>query len=149
MRAARAAAAWPPTDWVRVLERHPEPLGLAGEVPTLRLVLARNADEGAVRGRAPAGIQRGPALTPAEIALLRSLCETDVVTLMLDDKTVAARARYEATLESLREMQKAGWVELEVNQATRCRRGRSGVKPAAAARCTETGREALRLLGEA
>jgi hypothetical protein len=67
---------------------------------------------------------------------------------MPDDKTAAARARYEATLESLRAMQQAGWVELEVNKATGRRGGRSGVKPAAAARCTEAGREALRLLGE-
>jgi hypothetical protein len=71
-------------------------------------------------------------VTPAEIVLLRSLCEADVVTLMPDDKTAAARARYEATLESLREMQKAGWVELEVNKPTGRHGGRAGVKRAAA-----------------
>jgi hypothetical protein len=57
-------------------------------------------------------------VTPAEIALLRSLCAADVVTFMPDDKTAAAGARYDATIESLREMRKAGWVELEVNNPT-------------------------------
>jgi hypothetical protein len=65
-------------------------------------------------------------VTPAEIALLRSLCETDVVTFMPESNTAAARAKYEATLESLRDMQQAGWVELEVNKATQRQRGRSG-----------------------
>jgi hypothetical protein len=87
-------------------------------------------------------------VTAAEITLLRSFAEADVMTFMADDNTAAARARYEATIESLREMRKAGWIELEVNEVTRRQRGRSGVKPAAAARCTEAGREALRLLGE-
>jgi hypothetical protein len=68
-------------------------------------------------------------VTPAEIALLRSLCETDVVTFMPESNTAAARAKYEATLESLRDTQQAGWVELEVNKATQRQRGRSGVKP--------------------
>ena len=58
-------------------------------------------------------------MTPAEITILRSLAEVDVVTFMPDGHTAAALARFEATLESLREMQKAGWVELEVNKPTR------------------------------
>ena len=67
---------------------------------------------------------------------------------MPEDNTVAAVARFEATLASLREMQKAGWIELEVNKPTGRRGARPGVKRAAAAQCTEAGREALRLLGE-
>jgi hypothetical protein len=72
----------------------------------------------------------------------------DVVTFMPKDNTAAARAKYDATIDSLREMQQAGWVELEVNKPTRGHGGRSGAKRAAAARCTEAGREALRLPGE-
>jgi hypothetical protein len=89
-------------------------------------------------------------VTPAEIVLLRSLAETDVVTFMPEDTTTAAVARFKITVESLREMQKAGWVELEVAEDKQRRRGRHSQKiQGAAARCTEAGREALRLLGEA
>jgi hypothetical protein len=88
-------------------------------------------------------------MTPAELTLLKSLARADVVTFMREDNTAAARARYEATIESLREMQKAGWIELEVNEEPRRAGGRHRqTKRAAAARCTEAGREALRLLGE-
>jgi hypothetical protein len=88
-------------------------------------------------------------VTPAEITILRSLAEVDVVTFMPDGHTAAALARFEATLESLREMQKAGWVELELAEDRKRVRGRHRQKvKGAAARCTEAGREALRLLGE-
>jgi hypothetical protein len=88
-------------------------------------------------------------VTAAEIALLRSLAETDVVTFMPEGNTAAANARFEATLESLRDMQKAGWLELEVAEDLERRRGRHRqTMRGAAARCTEAGREALRLLGE-
>ena len=88
-------------------------------------------------------------MTPAEITILRSLAEADVVTFMPEDNTAAARARYEATIESLREMRKAGWIELEVNEELKPVGGRHRqTNRAAAARCTEVGREALRLLGE-
>jgi hypothetical protein len=55
-------------------------------------------------------------VTEAENTLLRSLAETDVVTFMPEDNTAAALARFEATVASLRDMPKAGWVD----------RGRSG-----------------------
>jgi hypothetical protein len=88
-------------------------------------------------------------VTEAEVALLRSLAETDVVTFMPEGYTAAALARFDATLESLREMQKAGWVKLEVADDRKRVRGRHRQKvKGAAARCTEAGREALRLLGE-
>jgi hypothetical protein len=88
-------------------------------------------------------------VTAAEIALLRSLAEADVVTFMPESSTAAAVARFEATLASLRDLQKAGWVEIEVADEQKRRRGRHRqTKRGAAARCTEAGREALRLLGE-
>jgi hypothetical protein len=54
-------------------------------------------------------------VTAAELSLLKSLAQVDVVTFMPEDNTAAARTRYEATVESLRELQKAGWVELAVH----------------------------------
>jgi hypothetical protein len=53
-------------------------------------------------------------VTEAEIALLRSLAEADVVTFMPEDSTAGALVWFEATLESLRGLQKAGWAELEI-----------------------------------
>jgi hypothetical protein len=88
-------------------------------------------------------------VTAAEITLLRSLAETDVVTFMPESSTAAAVARFDATLASLRGLQKAGWVELEVAEEQKRRRGRHRqTKLGAAARCTEAGREALRLMGD-
>ena len=125
-------------------------LGLGGRrLPAPWLCLAGYAGQGAVRGRASAGLPRGSAMTPAELSLLNSLAQADVVTFIPEDNTAAALARFEGTLESLREMQKAGWVELEVAEDRKRVRGRHRQKvKGAAARCTEAGREALRLLGE-
>jgi hypothetical protein len=89
-------------------------------------------------------------VTPAELSLLKSLAETDVITFTPEDNTAAAVTRFEATLESLREMQKAGWTELRVLPQDKPRVGnrRRPKYRGAAARCTVAGREALRLLGE-
>jgi hypothetical protein len=84
-------------------------------------------------------------VTDAGITLLRPLAEADVVTIMPDANTAAALTRFDATLESLREMKKAGWVALEVADEQKRRRGRHRQT----IRCTEAGREALRLLGDA
>ena len=62
-------------------------------------------------------------MTEAEIALLKSLAAADVVSFMPEHNTAAARARYEATIDSLREPQKAGWVDLEANVEPRRHRG--------------------------
>jgi hypothetical protein len=63
-------------------------------------------------------------VTPAEIVILRSLAEVEVVTFMPEGHTAAALARFEATLESLREMQKAGWDDLEIAEDRKRVRGR-------------------------
>jgi hypothetical protein len=71
------------------------------------------------------------------------------VLLFLDVYAPRGTARFEATVESLREMQKAGWVELEVADDRKRVRGRHRQKvKGAAARYTDAGRQALRLLGE-
>jgi hypothetical protein len=88
-------------------------------------------------------------MTEAELTSLRSLAAADVVTFMPEDNTAGARARYEATVACLTEMQKAGWVALEVaDDRKRVRGGHRQKAKGAAARCTEAGREALRQLGE-
>jgi hypothetical protein len=87
-------------------------------------------------------------MTPAEVRLLKSLAQADVVTFMPEDNTAAALTRYEATVAGLKEVVKAGWVEFEANEEQRRHRGRPRRKLAAAARCTEQDREALRMLGE-
>jgi hypothetical protein len=83
-------------------------------------------------------------MTETEIALLKALAGAELVTFMPEDTTAAALTRFKATVESLREMQKAGWVELEV-AAERKRRsgGQQQILRGAAARCTEAGRAAL------
>ncbi|MGH7525582.1 MAG: hypothetical protein ACREMX_02645 [Gemmatimonadales bacterium] len=86
-------------------------------------------------------------MTDAELALLRSLSEAEVVTFMPEGSTAAAMARFDALVRGLREMQKAGWVELELSSDDRRRAGRRQKYRGAAARCTERGREALRSLG--
>jgi len=87
-------------------------------------------------------------VTAAEIALLRSLAQADVVTFMPEGQTAAALARYEATLERLREMQKAGWIELEVAEEKKRRRGRHRPEHAGRGGTVHgAGQEALRLLG--
>ena len=52
-------------------------------------------------------------MTPADFTLLRSLAAADAVTFMPEDHTAAVLARFEATMAS-RDLQKAGWIELEI-----------------------------------
>ena len=60
----------------------------------------------------------------------------DGVTFMPEDNTSAARAKYDATIESLREMKKAGWIELELNKPT----GRQGGREAGGGGAVHRGR---------
>jgi hypothetical protein len=87
-------------------------------------------------------------VTKTEVTLLRSLAQAEVVTFMPGANTAGALARFETTVASLRDLQKAGWAELEVAEDKKRKRGHPQRKRAAAARCTEAGREALWLLGE-
>ena len=59
--------------------------------------MAGDAGEGAGRQHAPAGVHaEAEVRTEAEITLLRSLAEADVVTVMPEDDTAAAVVRFEA-----------------------------------------------------
>jgi hypothetical protein len=87
-------------------------------------------------------------VTAEEVRLLKALAQADVVTFMPEDNTAAALARFKVTVDSLKDMQKAGWVEVEVTEAEKRHRGHPQRKRTAAARCADAGREVLRLLGE-
>lgn len=86
-------------------------------------------------------------LTTEEITLLRALCEVDVLTFAPEARTVAALERFDHIVAMLRRMERAGWIHLQVTRGASGSRSRYQRKPRiAAARCTEQGREALRLL---
>lgn len=89
-------------------------------------------------------------MTEVELALLRSLAETDMMTFVPEGSSAGALAKFEVTLASLRKMQKAGWIELKVlpENKQRVANRRRQKHRGAAARCTVAGREALRLLEE-
>ena len=87
------------------------------------------------------------ALTDEEVALLRSLCDVEVVTFAPEGTTPRALQRFDEVVATLRRMERLGWVELEVNIEMSGSRSRYRRKArSAAARCTEKGREALRVL---
>jgi hypothetical protein len=84
-------------------------------------------------------------VTPAEITILRSLAEADVVTFVPEGHTAAALARFEVTLDSLREMRKTRWVELQVAEDKRRKGGHPLRK--LAGRCMGACREAAAVRG--
>lgn len=88
-------------------------------------------------------------MTEEEIALLRSLCQMETLTLLPEGTSAAALRRFDETVTALRRLQKAGWIELELAADRRKRSGRAspGKYRGAAARCTEEGRRALETLG--
>jgi hypothetical protein len=86
-------------------------------------------------------------VTPEEIQLLKAICDTGQQRFGVRRKTAAAAQVFDELVEALERMQRYGWVELEVlpaagQQAERYRRKYRH----AVARCTEQGREVLRLL---
>lgn len=87
-------------------------------------------------------------MTPAEFELLKAISARDVTTFLPVGKTAAQARAFDELVESLQSMQRLRWIELEVA----AKPGRVGSYErkyaAAAARCTEQGRQALRLLGE-
>ena len=88
-------------------------------------------------------------MTPEEIQLLKAICDTGQQRFGLRRKTAAAAQKFDELVEALERMQRYGWVELEVLPATgqQAERYRRKYRHAVA-RCTEQGRQALRLLSE-
>jgi hypothetical protein len=87
-------------------------------------------------------------MTPAELQILKAISGRDVSHFLPAGKTAAQARAFDELVETLQGMQRLRWIELEVAPKP----GRIGSYlrkyAAAAARCTEQGRQALRLLGE-
>jgi len=89
-------------------------------------------------------------VTPKELAVLRALSCEDVGTFLPADNSPEQLREFDELVELLYTLERCGWIELKVMKRDRGRSGRHQPRYAgAAARCTEQGREALRLLGEA
>ena len=86
-------------------------------------------------------------MRPEELEILKGLRGTAFQSFFPTGRSIAQAEAFDALVESLEGMRQSGWIELEVSP--------SGVQVgnyrrkyrAAVARCTDAGREALRLLG--
>lgn len=87
-------------------------------------------------------------MTEQEITILRALCQADHQVYSPQSSSLAALRGFDELVASLQQMKKAGWVELQVEKSGKLIRGYLRRYKAAAARCTEQGREAVRMLGE-
>jgi hypothetical protein len=97
-------------------------------------------------GPTPAG---GCALTDEELGLLRRIAAADApVMFQAEGGTVPAHVAFDPRVDVLRDLRKAGWIVLEVWVAKPGNRGRARRRfSATQAFCTESGREALELIG--
>jgi hypothetical protein len=81
--------------------------------------------------------------------VLRALSCEAVRTFLPADNSPERLREFDDLVEILLTLERCGWIELKVMKRKRGRSGRHQPKYAgAAARCTEQGKEALRLLGE-
>lgn len=87
-------------------------------------------------------------MTDQEIDLLRALCRSDNMAYLPQESSTTALREFDALVAVLRQWKKAGWIQLEVVRSDRTVEGYRRKYRAAAARCTDRGREALRRLGE-
>lgn len=91
----------------------------------------------------------GCALTDEEVSLLRRIASAEVpVMFQAEGTTVLAHHEFDDRVDVLRDFRKAGWIVLEVWAAEPGNRGHARRRYSAAqAYCTESGREALDLIG--
>jgi hypothetical protein len=62
--------------------------------------------------------------------------------------SISALREFDALVATLQQWKKAGWIQLEVVRSGRTVKGYRRKYKAAAARCTQHGEEALRMLGK-
>jgi hypothetical protein len=87
-------------------------------------------------------------MTPQELELLKSISERDFETFLPAGRTAADAKAFDDLVAVLQGMQRLNWIALEVVEQP-ARLGKYDRQyVGAAARCTEAGREVLRLLGE-
>jgi hypothetical protein len=91
----------------------------------------------------------GCALTDEELGLLRTIATAESpVMFQAEGRTVAAHLAFDHRVDVLRDLRKAGWIVLEVWVAEPGNRGHARRRfSAAKAFLTESGREALELIG--
>ena len=88
-------------------------------------------------------------MTYVEIRLLRALCRSDHKTYLPRGAAAGYLQEFDQLVETLWLMAKAGWIELKVSKTGKAVQKYHRKYRAAAARCTEQGRAALRMLGDA
>ena len=87
-------------------------------------------------------------MTPKELEILKALSCTDVETFFPAGGSAAEAQSFDELVDWLQGLRRLGWIELEVaEQAAHVGKYRRKYI-AAVARCTEHGRQALRLVGE-
>jgi hypothetical protein len=91
----------------------------------------------------------GCALTDEELELLPRIAAAEApVMFQAEGRTVPAHLAFDHRVDVLRDLRKAGWIVLKVWVAEPGNRGHARRRYSAAqARCTESGREALELIG--
>jgi hypothetical protein len=91
----------------------------------------------------------GCALTDEELQLLRTIAAAAApILFQAEGSTVPAHSAFDHRVDVLRDLRKAGWIVLEVWGAEPGTRGHARRRfSAAQAYCTESGREALELIG--
>ncbi|MGH7498114.1 MAG: hypothetical protein ACREL3_04610 [Gemmatimonadales bacterium] len=91
----------------------------------------------------------GCALTDQELGLLRRIAAADDrVMFQAEERSVQAYRAFDQQVDALRDLRKAGWIVLKVWEAEPGNRGHARRRYSATqARCTESGREALELIG--
>ena len=86
-------------------------------------------------------------MTEQQITVLRALCEAGGEVYQPQSSSLVALREFDELVATLQDMNKAGWIELEVEKSGKMIRGYLRRYKTAAAQCTPHGREALRLLG--
>jgi hypothetical protein len=91
----------------------------------------------------------GCALNDEELELLRRIAAAEApVMFQAEGRTVSAHLAFDHRVDVLKDLRKAGWIVLEVWVAEPGNRGHARRRYSAAqAYCTESGREALELIG--
>jgi hypothetical protein len=86
--------------------------------------------------------------TPADLRILEAISGSDAETFLPAGPSAAEAQAFDELVESLQGLRRLGWIELEVSQQA----GHVGTYRrkyiAAVARCTDDGRQAMRLLGK-
>ena len=138
-----------PREWTPVLDVHPtayQPDSLPGWVWLQLPDRIREVSRGDLEfWYDPPGC----ALTDEELLLLRTIAAVDAsVMFKAEGSTVTAHNAFDHRVDVLRDLRKAGWIVLEVWVAEPGNRGHARRRfSAAQAYCTESGREALELIG--